>query len=409
MADLTSVDAMLKEVWPDSFETAFSNEIVALSRIERTSEGVSQDISGRYTVVPLQVGRNHGIGSRAERGVLPTPGNQQYVGTRVTLRHQYGVGDITSQALKLADREPRSFINTLDRELSGLKNDLMKDYARQVYNQQSGVLATVNGAPAANVITVDGLGTQYIEVGMILDSVTVSGPTVTNTGMEVTAVDRDAKTITVDDDTGVLDNDILVRSGSYNQEINGFTSLVDDTLAVQNLDPANEEKWKSVIKSEAAHAYSEVEIINTLDFVRRNTGKEISVMFTDFGVRRAIFADLVQQRQYHNTVEFGHGFSALPFNYGAKTIPIVEDPDYPTDYAADGDAATTGSILGLCEDTVKVYREAEGWHFAEETGSMFLAKTDRSDAWEFRVRQFSQLGINQRNCHFRINNINTAN
>ena len=37
---------------------------------------------------------------------------------------------------------------------------------------------------------------------------------------------------------------------------------------------------------------------------------------------------------------------------------------------------------------------------------MFIAASDRTDAWEFRLRQFSQLGIKQRNSHFKINNIN---
>ena len=57
---------------------------------------------------------------------------------------------------------------------------------------------------------------------------------------------------------------------------------------------------------------------------------------------------------------------------------------------------------------MKVYREEEGWHFAEETGSMFIPNFDRRDAWEYRMRQFSQLGITQRNCHFRQNDINTV-
>jgi len=123
-------------------------------------------------------------------------------------------------------------------------------------------------------------------------------------------------------------------------------------------------------------------------------------MFTDFGGRRAVFADLKQSREYVNTVEYASGFSALPMNYGVQTIPLVEDPDYPTDF----DAAET-SIIGVAEDQLKVYKDPEGWHFAEETGSMFLAAQDRSDAWEFRIRQISNLGISQRNCHFKIDRI----
>lgn len=404
MADLTSVSTMLKEVWPARLETAFSNEIVALSRIENTSDGVRTDVSGRYTVIPLHVSRNHGIGSRAERAVLPAPGKQGYNSARVDLRHQYGVGDISSQALLLADREPRSFINAIDRELEGLQTDAMKDYARQVYGDGTGTLGTVDGAPAANVITVD--RTQYFAVGQVLDAVAPGGPTVTATGMTVTAVDEDAKTVTVDDDTGVADTNVLVRTGNYNQEITGLDALLDSdhaTVSFQNLTSASEPTWKPLINSDAAHAYSEVEIIAQCDRVRRNSGKMTSVMFTHFGVRRAIFSALQQDRQFHNTIEFGQGFSALPFSYGAQTIPQVEDPDFPGDF----DAASA-AIYGLNEDSISVYQEETGWHFSEETGSIFYPSTDRSDTFEYRLRKFSNMGYAQRNCHWKVANVNTA-
>lgn len=404
MADLTSVSAMLKEVWPQRMETAFSNEIVALSRIESTSRGVRNDISGRYSLVPLHVSRNQGIGSRAERAVLPTPGKQGYNSARVTLRHQYAVGDISSQALLLADTEPRSFIDTIDRELSGMQMDAMKDYARQVYGDGTGTLATVSGIPAGNVITVD--RTQYFGVGMLLDSVAPGGPTVTATGFEVLSIDETAKTITVDDATGVADTNVLVRTGNYNQEILGLDALLDSdhaTVSFQNLTSASEPTWTPLISSPAAHAYSEIEIMSLMDRVRRNSGKATSVMFTHFGVRRAIFSGLQADRQFHNTIEFGQGFSALPFNYGARTIPQVEDPDFPGDF----DAATA-SIYGLNEDEISIYQEDAGWHFAEETGSLFFPSLDRSDTWEFRLRKFSNLGYSQRNCHWRLDNVNTA-
>lgn len=400
MADLNSVAPMLKEVWPESFETAFSQEIVALSRIERTSEGVRQDVSGRYTVIPLKVRRNQGIGSRPERGVLPLPGKQGYVGTRVKVQHQYVVGEITSQALLLADREPRSFVNTLDQELSGMRDDAMKDYARMVWGLGSGRLATVSSV-SGNTLTVDRI--QYFEVEMRLDAVDPAGPTVIAEQMEVTDIDVSNSTITVDAAGSTAADNELVRHGNYNQEITGFRHLIDDTLAVQNLDPADESKWAAHVIDNGAGAYSELEVITANDQVRRYSGQQISVMFCGFGVRRAVFDQLSQNREFVNTTEFGAGFSALPFSLGAQQIPMVEDPDYPEDINA-----STGSITGVDESKVGIWREESGWHFAEESGSMFIPAQDRSDSWEFRMRHFSQMGLTQRNSHFRIDNINTA-
>ena len=402
MADLTSVAPMLKETWPDAFETAFSNEIVGIARIEQTSEGLGEDMSGRYAVVPMKVRRNQGIGSRGERAILPLPGKQGFVGTRVTLRYQYGVGDITVQGLKLADREPRSFVNLLDQEMTGLRDDVMKDYARQFYGDGSGTIATITDAAAGTAEQVEVDSVQYLEPEMRIDFVDTAGPTVSIISAEIVDIDEGTKLVTFDSAvTGsTADGEVLVRTGDYNQEINGLGAFIGAD-EVQNLDAATEPKWEApVFTATAARAYDEMLWIKAMDSTRRRSGKQVSVMFTDFGGRRAVFADLKQSREYVNTVEFAHGFSALPMNYGVQTLPLVEDPDYPTDF----DAEET-SMTGISEDQVKIYKDPEGWHFAEETGSMFLAAQDRSDAWEFRIRQISNLGISQRNCHFKIDRI----
>ena len=405
MADLTSVEPMLKEVWPDSFETAFSNEIVGISRIERTSEGIADDHSGRYVVVPMKVRRNQGIGSRAERAVLPLPGKQGFVGTQVRMRYQYGVGDITIQGLKLADREPRSFVNLLDQEMSGLRDDVMKDYARQFYGDGSGTLAEVTDITVGADTDVEVDSIQYLQPEMRIDFVDASGPTVSVTSAEIVSIDESTKIVTFDSDvqTPATNGEVLVRHGDFNQEINGLGAFMGGD-EVQNLAASTEPTWEApIFTAGSARAWTDLLMIKAMDSTRRRSGKQVSVFFTDFGGRRAVFAELSQTREYVNTVEFGSGFSALPFNYGAQTIPIVEDPDYPTDYDA-----TETSFIGLAEAQVKVYKDPEGWHFAEETGSMFLAAQDRSDAWEFRIRQLSQLGINQRNCHFKIDRVTSV-
>jgi len=400
MADLNSVAPMLKEVWQKGHETQFSKEIVALSRIESTSDGMKEDHTGRYVVIPLTVRRPQGIGSRGERQVLPLPGKTGYRGTRLEIQTQYGVGEITAQTLQLVDGEPGAAIDALDEELTNLRESFTKDYARQVYGDGSGVLATVT-AVAGDVLTVDSV--QYVDEDMRLDAAPDTLDDLNAENVRVVAVNDEDNEITVDSATGVEVGDKLVRNGNLNEEITGFGELIHDTAPTQGLSPADERRWKSIVKDEPARAYSETELTAQFQRVRRQAGaeKEPTVMFTEDGIERSIFADLKTSREFHNTVEFAHGYSALPFNRGSKTVPIVTDPDYPTDPSAE-----TGEILGVHEGSVKVHKHEKGLHFAEETGSMFLASPDRSDTWEFRIRQHSQLGIKQRNNHFRIKGIN---
>lgn len=400
MADLNSVAPMLKEVWQNGHETAFSKEIVALSRIESTSDGMKEDHTGRYVVIPLTVRRPQGIGSRPERGILPLPGRTGYVGTRLEILTQYGVGEITAQTLQLVDGEPGAAIDALDEELTNLRESFTKDYARQVYGDGSGVLAEVTGV-TGNVLEVSSV--QYLDEDMRLDGINDDLDTVLASNVLVTAVDDAAGTITVDDATGIVVGSFLVRNGNLDQEITGFGKLVSATEPVQNLDPAAERRWAAIEKGGSARAYSEIEVTAQFQRVRRQAGaeKEPTVIFTEDGIERAIFAQLSTSREFHNTVEFAHGYSALPFNKGSKVIPMVTDPDYPAD-----PAAATGELLGIHEPSVKVHKHEKGLHFAEETGSMFLPSQDRSDTWEFRIRQHSQLGVKQRNNHFRITGIN---
>lgn len=402
MADLTTVAPLLKEVWLPTMNSAFNEEIIGLSRIERTG-GIRNDVSGRYTVIPVRVRRHQGLGARPENGILPLPGRRGYVGTRVEVGAHYAIADVTAHMLALADGDPRSFANMFDEEFSGLRDDARKDMARQVYGRGGLGMATVSGVPAGNVVTVDSL--QYLEEEMLIDFVNPTTEAVTASGVEIVSIDEDASTIEVSDATGAADTNVIVRAGSWGREINGFDVLIDDTEPIQNLNPATERKWASVVDDNGGtgRAWNEVQQKAVIDKIRRRGGKIPSAMFTGFGVERAVFADLSQSREFNNTIEFGHGFSALPFHYGAQVIPLVSDPDFPED-----EGAATGKIQLVSEGDVNFFQEERGWHFADETGSIFIAKTDRTDAWEYRMRLFAQLGISQRNSHGVYADINTV-
>lgn len=404
MADLTTVAPLLKEVWLPTMNSAFNEEIIGLSRIER-SGGIRHDISGRYTVVPVRINRHQGIGARPERGILPLPGQRKYVGARVEVGAHYAIADVTSHMIALADGDPKSFANMFDEEFSGLRDDARKDFARQVYGTGGFGMSTVADITAggANEVEVDRI--QYLEEEMLVDFVDPGTETVNAAGVEIVGVTESGKLIEVDDTTGIADGDVLVRAGSWGREITGFDQLIHDTDPVQNIDPADVRRWASVVDDNGGtgRAWNEVTQKAIIDKIRRRGGKIPSAMFTGFGVERAVFSDLSQTREFNDTITFGHGFSALPFHYGAEVIPMVSDPDFPEE-----EDAATGKIHMVSEGDVDFYQEERGWHFADETGSIFIAKTDRSDAWEYRMRFFGQLGVRQRNSHGTYADINTV-
>src|SRR4051812_4661071 len=132
-ATLTTVDALMKEIYGPRVENQLQDETVALKRIERTSDGVVETVGGKYVDFPIRVSRNNGIGSRNELEALPTAGQQGYAEVHVGLKYSYGRVRFSSQVMTLAEKNYQSFASTMDNEMEYLKDDLAKDSNRQVY------------------------------------------------------------------------------------------------------------------------------------------------------------------------------------------------------------------------------------------------------------------------------------
>lgn len=397
-ATLTTVNAILKEVYEPKLRNQLQNEVVALKRIERSSEGVVSDVGGKYVTFPLKVRRNAGLGARNEMEALPTPGQQGYAAARVSLRYLYGGVRLSGQTFELATKNYQAFASALEQEMEGLTDDLLKDCNRQVYGTGSGAVATASAATTATN-TFPAATAMYAQLGMqvdIIDGTTLGSatPTVKASNRQVTAIDTTTGVITFDGaaiSTAV--GDILVRTGNVNREWSGFGAIVANTGTFQNVDPAVEPTWKSVIDSNGGtnRAISEGLLTLNADRVRANGGK-VTAMFSNLGVRRAYANLLTQQRRYTNTSTFEGGFSGLAFTTDTGDIPFVVDVEAPNN-----------RIYGINEKEITIYREAD-WEFMDRDGSKWQ-RVIGYDAYEAMMYQYSQIGTHRRNTHFLISDI----
>ena len=69
-ATMTTVDGLLKEVYGPRLVNQLQNETLALKRIEKSKEGITETAGGKYVNFPLKVARNSGIGYRNEMEAL---------------------------------------------------------------------------------------------------------------------------------------------------------------------------------------------------------------------------------------------------------------------------------------------------------------------------------------------------
>jgi hypothetical protein len=400
---MTVVSNILKEVYEDKLRDQLQSEVLTLQRIEKSTEGVTSEVGGKYVVFPIRTRRNHGIGARNENEALPNPKSQKYASARVQLAYLYGAASITGQTMELADKNFQAFASALQQELDGLRQTLAKDMNRQVYGTSTGVLGTVT-ADGANTVTVALTDMQYLELGMQIDVYDVTGVTPKFVNREITAINTATGVITYDgaDGTAVA-TDIIVRAGSVNRETIGFKQIVNNSGTLYNIDSAVEPVWKSVVDSNAgaARALSEGLMIKMIDNIRTNGGRT-TVIFTTLGVRRAYFNLLSQQRRFQSgggAIDFAGGFKGLAFTTDWGDVPVMSDFD-----------CQPQRMYFINEKELKLYQEAD-WKFMNRDGSNWQRIIDSSgtyDAYQCMMYSYRQLGTHRRNSHGLLSDVQEA-
>lgn len=385
---MTVVDGVLKEVYEKRVRDQLNNEAIALRRIEKSSEGVSHDVGGKYVAFPIRTRRNHGVGARNENEALPDPRSQVYKAARINLAYLYGALSLTGQTMELADTNEQAFVSVLDAEIDGLKQTLVKDTNRQMYGSSDGGLAVAT-ADGANTFTV--ASTQYLEVGMVIDVWDPTFATPRIQARNVTAIS--GLTVTYDGADGTIsNNDIVTRTASQQREKIGFKQIIAASGQLYNVNPATEPVWASTVDANGGvnRALSEGLMIKTVDNIRTAGGGVPTVIFTSLGVRRAYFQLLSQQRRYNDTTTFAGGFKGLKFETDAGDIPMISDFDAPPNKA-----------WFINEKQIKLYEEKD-WSFMNRDGSNWqrvIQSTGNYDAYGAYLYKYCQVGTHQRNSH----------
>jgi hypothetical protein len=399
---MTTVANILKEVYEDGTSDQINSSVKTLTRIKRTSAGVTSDAGGKYVRFAIRTKRNHGIGARLENEALPIAQTQGYETAQLNLSYLYGAIELTGQTFELAETNPQAFVSTMSQEINGIKEGLAKDTNRQVYGTSIGKIVTANAAGSTTTMVCSNAEAIYIEVGMVLDlydntdTLKAGG-----TGKVVTNIQRDtpgAGSTTITFSTAATgataSGDYFTRTNSRAKEMLGFRDIIGSSSTIYAINPATVPLWKSVVDSAAA-ALSEGRMITMVDNIKTNGG-DVTVILTSLGVRRAYFNLLVQQRQFVNTQTFDGGFKGLAFTTDDGDIPLVSDTDCPWSTA-----------FFLNEKEIKLYQMGE-WSWLDRDGSMWQRVINSSgtfDAFGAQMYKYCQIGTHRRNTHGIMSNI----
>lgn len=399
-ATLTTLTAVMKELYEPPVREQLNDDVVALRRIERTSAGVESTVGGKYVTFPIHTARNSGIGARRELETLPTAGFQGTVGVRVGLKYLYGMVGMSGQTFELVDKNYQAFVSAMDLEIDGVKDDVAKDQNRQIYGDASGTIAVATGANSTNVVPV--ANANYFQEGEIVDAYTAANLAADSTpiaggSLTVSSIDltTGANAVTFSGTPAtptIAATNVFVRKGNANREWTGLAAIVSATGILQTVDPTLVPRWKAVVDAPGSNRnISEGAILANCDRVARNGGKT-SLLLTSLGVRAAYFALISQLRTFVNKTEFTGGFSGLAFTTDRGDIPLISDADAPPNI-----------IWGLSEKNLKIYRESD-WSFMSRDGSMW-DRMASVDGYEARLYQYSELATDRRNTHFKMDKI----
>lgn len=394
---ITTGLAELKNFYEGPIKDQFNEELP----IYRAAEKVKKGWSGYQVVRPLRVRRNQGIGAVSDGGTLPAIGNQTTVQALISAKFNYLRFGITGPMIKASASDVGSFVRSAAYELEMGYKDLKSDVNRQLSWDGTGTLATANAntVGSATLVIASRTGSEpalkFVDVGLVFDIVTAAAPTVViQSGIQVTGITAGTPTsttatLTLSAPVTCSATDLIIRSGSAGNEIQGLLySLDGGTTTIYNVN-------RSTYPAYQGNYFSTVQQL-TLDYLQQaynsglqRGGSKYGAIYSDFGSLRMYQKLLTADKRYVNTMKGDGGFANKDqFYLEFNGIPWTPDKDCPP------------TILGLQSDDWKAYVLAE-MEFADETGSMYIAQTS-ADQLEVRIRLFMNMFNEQPNAQFRM-------
>lgn len=388
---ITSGLAELKNFYQGPIKDQFSED----TNLYRGATLGKQAWSGYQVVRPLRVRRNQGIGATSDGGNLPSIGRQTTVQATISAKFNYLRFGITGPMIKASQSDVGSFVRSAAYELDMGYKDLQSDCNRQMGWDGTGKIATVNTAAAASTtLIVAGRESvepalKFLDVGLVFDIYTSAGVLVASsiTIQSITSGDASSATATLVVSPAVTTSatDIIVRSGAYNQEIQGVLCALDGlTTTIYGVDRSQYISYQGNVLDMANAQLTLDKMQQQYNEGLRRGAAKYDAVYMDFNTLRMYQKLLTADKRYVNTVQGDGGFASKDKTYlEFNGVPMVPDKDFPQ------------RMVFLPSDTITKYVLAE-MEFADETGSMYIAQTS-VDQLETRVRFFANLFNEQPN------------
>lgn len=392
-ANLASFDPILKTQYLGPIREQLNNAAELMKRIGEDYDSVV----GKNFTIPMHVGRNEGVGARAEGASLMAAGQQGYKESIVPMRYLYGRIQLTGQTIKAARNDQGAFVRAVDSEIKGVTRDLKQQINRMLSGNGTGILTMCGVTSASTTVVV--ASTYHLRPGMTIDVLTASNGTVVAAGRTVVSITNATSFVISGAAITTAATDAIYIAGSRNIEMMGIQGIVSDADitggygALQGLAVASFPWFKAtrLHNSGSNRAISDSLLQRLVDDVEQAGSGAISGLYTSYGVRRAYQALLTAQKQIVNKMELAGGYSTISFN----DIPIIVDKFMPTN-----------KVFGLDESQLKVLKLAD-FDWMDMDGAV-LSRVSGMDAYEAILYCYAELATYARNAHGVLEDITEA-
>lgn len=393
-ASLSTLSNIMKEFYLAPIQDQFNQEILVTQMLPTDAE----NLEGLEAVIPLHSARSGGIGARGENVLLPTAGNQAYKQAKFDLKYHYARIQVSGPAISKTKSDAGAFAQALKEELNRIKDDVMLDFARQLYGDGTAQIATISvGATSATqtLTSAETLSKGFIYVGMVLDCGTAAAPTTSFSAKTVTDVDVANVQITLNTSVTTTTNHLIFRSGNavdattiYEMDA-GLSKLLStsaNTVGTIDASTTGNRIWDN-LRDTTGGAVTLSSLMVNSNKVNNAGGRADQVaVITTPGIMRRLFEtdDFKSQVRFVNSQTLRGGFESISFTAGAGTYNVAADR-----------LAPWGKLFFLHKPHFRLFSPGD-WDFLSRDGLTIRWVTDY-DAFQAVLYRYANLGTDRRN------------
>ena len=395
---LTVHDALLKEFYmAGGLVKQFYEKCPLLDRVERITS--QDDFDGRRIVMGVHTARAESVGARDENVPLPESGTPDTDNMYVTMAYLYGKIKLTGQAMQFTSTAKGAFVKAVDLGIKDIKESMRFDIARQItFGDGTGALAQTNGTgTAATALIVDNPGVRHIRAGMKLDIYTAkTGGTQEVNSVTVSSVTTSTNTVTLATAQTWGNNSWVFREDARGKEMMGLAGIVDNATLLSSIQgkTRSTDDWANAnaLANSGTNRAMTLRLIDDAYYESMNNGigEYPTGIYSNIKLAQT-YADLCRtDRRYAADIQtLDGGWKGIKHTGMDGNCSWFVDP-----------MCRDNSIYFVHEPDLVQYVPVQFHWLGEEMGGQIWNKAqDGTDAYEARLKQYSNLAAKRFQSH----------